>query len=192
MVRAVRERARLPLAVKIRIHSDLRETVELARQIEHAGAHWLTVHGRTPVQKSSQPVDYDAIALIKESVNIPVIANGDVFSMDDVTSIVDHTKVDGVMSARGILENPALYAGYDYTPPECVVDFLRTSLSLHANFHLTHHHLAFMMTPQLTEADRRIFTSLHSMPGVIDFLEDRLDMSDLPQSLLTIAQTTRP
>ena len=61
---------------------------------------------------------------MKESVGIPVIANGDVCSMSDVERVHQVTGVDGVMAARGILENPAMYAGFDCTPVQCVQDWV--------------------------------------------------------------------
>ena len=72
--------------------------------------HWITVHGRTPYERTS-PVNYDAIKLCKESVSVPLVANGDVFSIDDAHRIHEQTGVDGVMAARGILANPGMFAG---------------------------------------------------------------------------------
>ena len=56
---------------------------------------------------------------------MPVVANGDVFTMSDVERVHQATGVDGVMSARGMLENPAMYAGFDCTPVQCVQDWVR-------------------------------------------------------------------
>ena len=84
--------------------------VNLVRQAEAAGVHWITVHGRTPYERTS-PVNYDAIKLCKESVSVPLVANGDVFSIDDAHRIHEQTGVDGVMAARGILANPGMFAG---------------------------------------------------------------------------------
>lgn len=71
-----------------------RETVELCRRAEHAGVSWITVHGRTKDQRG-EPADHDAIRIIKEGVGVPVVANGDVKSMEDVRRIVEQTGVDG-------------------------------------------------------------------------------------------------
>jgi tRNA-dihydrouridine synthase 4 len=60
------------VSVKIRVHSDIRKTVELCRKLESAGVSFLTVHGRTIKQKSTEaePVDLEAIRTIRESVQI--------------------------------------------------------------------------------------------------------------------------
>jgi len=86
------------VSVKIRIHPDVRRTVALCQQVEHAGVSFLTVHGRTKDQKS-EPVDLDAIKLIKESVRVPVIANGDICSLDDVERVHRITGADGLLSS---------------------------------------------------------------------------------------------
>jgi tRNA-dihydrouridine synthase 4 len=81
----------MPIEIKIRLHHrDLQLSVDLARKIEAAGATWLTVHGRTPKERT-QPVNYEAIKLIKESVSIPVVANGDIFSVEDAQRVQEMT-----------------------------------------------------------------------------------------------------
>ncbi|PVH78732.1 FMN-linked oxidoreductase [Cadophora sp. DSE1049] len=98
------------ISVKIRIHKDLRQTLDFVRQVEGAGVDFITVHGRMRSTRSSEPVNLDAIRFVKEHAHVPVIANGDVFSPADVERIVGVTGVDGVMSARGLLECPGLFA----------------------------------------------------------------------------------
>lgn len=74
--------------------SIFRQTVELCQRAVHAGAAWITVHGRTKEQRS-QPVNLDAIRTICESVSIPVIANGDICSLQDAEMIREKTGVQG-------------------------------------------------------------------------------------------------
>ena len=100
-----------------------RETVDLCQKAEHAGVSWIAVHGRTKDQRA-EPVNKEAIKTIKESIRIPVVANGDIKSLQDVEEIRDVTNVDGVMAARGILQNPAMYSGFENTPLQCVQDWV--------------------------------------------------------------------
>lgn len=79
-----------------RIHKDLRRTVDLCQKAQSAGVSWITVHGRTSEERH-QPVHYDAIKTIKDSVSIPVIANGDIKYLRDVESTYQLTGVDGIL-----------------------------------------------------------------------------------------------
>lgn len=78
-----------------RIHKDVRKTVDLCQKVEAAGVSWITVHGRTADERH-QPVHYEAIKIIKDSLRIPVIANGDIKSPKDVESVCELTGVNGV------------------------------------------------------------------------------------------------
>lgn len=78
-----------------RIHKDLRRTVDLCQKAEAAGVSWITVHGRTSEERH-QPVHYDAIKTIKDSVSVPVIANGDIKYLRDVESTYQRTGVNGM------------------------------------------------------------------------------------------------
>jgi tRNA-dihydrouridine synthase B len=68
----------------------------------------MTVHGRTRDQFYSGKADWDIIRQVKETVNIPVIGNGDIFSLEDAIAMREQTGVDGVMIARGAQGNPWL------------------------------------------------------------------------------------
>lgn len=71
-----------------------RETVDLCQKAERAGVSWISVHGRTKEQRG-QPVNLEAIKLLTENVNIPVVANGDIRTMADVDKIHQETRVRG-------------------------------------------------------------------------------------------------
>lgn len=105
------------VSVKIRIHKDLRQTVDFVRIVEDAGVDFITVHGRTKGMKSSEPVNVEAIKLVKSVARVPVIANGDIFTLQDTTDMVQKTGVDGVMAARGLLENPGLFHTFPSSSP---------------------------------------------------------------------------
>ncbi|KAH0519612.1 tRNA-dihydrouridine(20a/20b) synthase [NAD(P)+]-like [Microtus ochrogaster] len=96
MVKQVRnqvENPRFSVSIKIRIHDDLRRTVDLCQKAEAAGVSWVTVHGRT-TEERHQPVHYDAIRMIKESVSIPVVANGDIRNLKEAENVWQMTGTD--------------------------------------------------------------------------------------------------
>ncbi|RUM65121.1 MAG: tRNA dihydrouridine synthase DusB [Sulfurospirillum sp.] len=82
---------------------------DIARTVEKAGADFLTLHGRTRAGKYKAPVDYEAIARAKEAVSIPVIANGDIISVERVREVRKVTRCDGVMIGRGAVGNPWIF-----------------------------------------------------------------------------------
>ena len=83
---------------------------EFARMCEDSGADLITVHGRTRnMMYDGEPV-YEYIAAAKQAVNIPVIANGGIFSEEDAVRMMEQTGADGVMIARYGLENPMIFA----------------------------------------------------------------------------------
>lgn len=157
------------VSIKIRIHKDLRKTVDLCQKAEAAGVSWITVHGRSADERH-QPVHYDAIRTIKDSLHIPVIANGDIKSLRDVEAVCELTGVDGVMSARGLLANPALYAGYEHTPLQCVWDWVNIASELGTPFTCFHHHLIYMLERISSQPERKVFNGLSSTAAVIDYL----------------------
>jgi tRNA-dihydrouridine synthase 4 len=84
--------------------------------------------------------------LIKQDLQIPVIANGGIFTLKGAEELYQLTKVDGVMSARGLLRNPTLFAKDDdnnkgYSSWECIEKFCRLSLEYGTNHFIFHHHL---------------------------------------------------
>lgn len=161
------------VSIKIRIHNDIRETVDLCQKAERAGVSWISVHGRTKDQRA-QPVNLEAIQTIKDSVSCPVVANGDVRSLDDANRVADVTGVNGVMAARGILQNPAMYAGYDTTPLDCVGRWLDISTSLGTTYQCFHNHLIYMLERVLPRSERYIFNALGSYSAVMDYLKENI------------------
>ncbi|SDE54671.1 putative TIM-barrel protein, nifR3 family [Paenibacillus sp. UNCCL117] len=117
MVSTVSKAVSKPLTVKMRIgwDDDHVYAVQNAKAVENGGGAAVAVHGRTRVQMYTGHANWDIIKEVKDSVGIPVIGNGDVFTPEDAKRMLDHTGVDGVMIGRAALGNPwMLYRTIQY------------------------------------------------------------------------------
>jgi hypothetical protein len=76
------------------------------------------------------------------------------------------------MAARGILTNPALFAGYSTTPLACVQDWVTISMAMETPFQSFHHHLVFMLEKVLPKSERLIFNVIRTKELVLDFLAE--------------------
>jgi len=115
-----------PVTVKIRAGWDdnSKNAPEMAKMLEAAGASLICVHARTREQMYNPGIDISIIEKVKNSVRIPVIGNGDIYTASDAISMIEHTGCDGIMIGRGAIGNPYIFeeiiAGvnkYEYQKP---------------------------------------------------------------------------
>ncbi|MEV6694333.1 tRNA dihydrouridine synthase DusB [Micromonospora sp. NPDC051196] len=104
--------AGVPVTVKMRkgIDDDHLTYVEAGLAAQDAGVAAVALHGRTAAQRYSGTADWDAIATLKQALDVPVLGNGDIWEADDALRMVAHTGVDGVVIGRGCLGRPWLFA----------------------------------------------------------------------------------
>ena len=110
IVSSVVKAVSVPVTVKIRSGWDQNSinAVEIAKICEEAGASAITVHPRTRSQGYSGKADWKVIKKVKETVNIPVIGNGDITDIYKAKQMLDETGCDLIMIGRGVLGNPWL------------------------------------------------------------------------------------
>ena len=111
MMRKTVRAVSLPVSVKMRLgwDRDHMNAVDLARRAEDAGVSEITVHGRTREQQYSGEADWEEIQRVSESVSIPVLGNGDIFSAGQAVSLMKKYRVAGVMIGRGAMGNPWIF-----------------------------------------------------------------------------------
>jgi tRNA-dihydrouridine synthase 4 len=197
MMKSVRRNvpASFSVSIKIRLlNKDLKTTIDFCRKLETLNPTFITIHGRTPSEKSSGdfPVDVEAIAEIKKSVKLPVIFNGDVTTLEVADNFHERTKCDGMMAARSILTNPALFAGHHQTPLSVVQDWI----DIHhrqgdrMTFQNFHHHLVFMMEHMLKKQERNQFNDFTKKFQCLDFLKQKFGLEpkeiDYPDNTVCI------
>ncbi|MDY7013752.1 MAG: tRNA dihydrouridine synthase DusB [Cyanobacteriota bacterium] len=124
IVREVAKAVEVPVTVKTRLGWNDREItiLDFARRMEDAGTQLLTLHGRTRAQGYNGAACWEWIARVKEVLSIPVIANGDIFSVETAVRCLEQTGADGVMCSRGTLGYPFLVGEIDF--------FLKTGQNL--------------------------------------------------------------
>lgn len=110
LVKAVKDGTDKPVSVKFRLGytQDEMNYVEFGQQMQEAGANFITIHARTRKQFYSGKADWTKIKELKDNVDIPVFANGDITSVEDAIKCMEITKADGVAIGRAILGDPTL------------------------------------------------------------------------------------
>lgn len=108
---SVVKNSKKPVTLKIRKgwDEDSVNAVEIAKIAEQCGISALAIHGRTREQFYSGKADWDIIEQIKQTINIPVIGNGDVFEVEDAVNMLEKTKCDAIMIGRGAQGNPWIF-----------------------------------------------------------------------------------
>ena len=171
------------VSVKIRVHDDLRRTVDfLDTVVGERLVDWVTIHPRTRHTPSSTPIKVDALDFLvdKYKDRVPILLSGDVFDLAELP--VAKTPGDGLrgfMSARGLLANPALFAGYTSCPWEAVERLMCALARAPVPFKLALHHVQQMVSPGmgrdkkalLSKKERVVLNAVENMVGLVDFLD---------------------
>ncbi len=128
IVEAVVRAVKVPVTLKIRTGWDCgnRNAVRIARLAEDSGVQALAVHGRTRACGYSGDAEYDTIAAVKASVSVPVIANGDITTVEKAKHVLDYTRADAIMIGRAAQGRPWIFreiehflaTGTQLPPPE--------------------------------------------------------------------------
>lgn len=110
IVKAVKDGTDKPVSVKFRLGYTFDELnfVEFGQQMQEAGADFITIHGRTRSQLYSGNADWKMIRKLKENVDVPVFANGDVTSIDTAIQCIEQSGADGVAVGRASMGDPTL------------------------------------------------------------------------------------
>ncbi len=165
---------------KIRIGVNEKIPVEIAKVVEGCGADYIAVHGRTRAGKYKAPVDYDAIKAIKEAVNIPVIANGDITDYNKAQEVLTHTKADGVMIGRAAIGKPWIFYqlkhGIENISQEKKKEIILEHYDEVLNFHGDH---GVMMFRKLLHSYSKGYNGAAEFRDIVNRVADKNIMRDL-------------
>lgn len=96
-------------SVKVRLGFHEKIPSSIAKAAEEAGVDFMSIHGRTRAGRYKAPIDYDGIKEAKQSVSIPIFANGDITDLSVAKFVREHTKCEGLMIGRGAIGNPWIF-----------------------------------------------------------------------------------
>lgn len=113
IIKSIKKVSKKPITVKIRMGWDKNSIngIEIAKIAEDEGVSAITIHGRTRDMFYSGRADWDYIKKLKESVKVPVIGNGDIFTPEDGLNMMKYTKCDSIGVGRGAMGNPWIFKG---------------------------------------------------------------------------------
>lgn len=145
IVKAIKnENLGVPLSVKTRLGwSSDNEIFDFAKLLEMAGIDLIAIHGRTKVQGYSGEANWQRIGEVKKHLSIPVLANGDIRTGEDIKKCISVTGADGVMIGRGALGNPWIFDG---NAGRISVKQMSEIIMLHAQLHIEHYGERGMVT----------------------------------------------
>ncbi len=111
ILRAVVAAVSVPVTLKIRTgwDTDNRNALQIARIAEQEGIQALAIHGRTRADRFKGEAEYETIAAVKQSISIPVLANGDINSPQKARLVLEHTGADGLLIGRGAQGRPWIF-----------------------------------------------------------------------------------
>lgn len=189
---AVVQAVDIPVTLKIRTgwDPDNRNALRVARIAEDSGIQALAVHGRTRSELYTGHAEYDTIAAVKQSIRIPVFANGDITSPDKARQVLQHTGADAVMIGRAAQGRPWIFREIDH--------FLRTGqylapASLDEQQQILTGHLGALHAFYGDEHGARIARKhvswyLQTLPGAAEFRKEFNRITDAHQQHSAIAQ----
>ncbi len=140
IITAIRREISLPLTAKMRIgwgYEEANEYLRIAKILEESGVDAIIVHGRTRQQGYTGQANWDAIAEVKKNVSIPVIGNGDVRTVDDISAMHQYTQCDGIMIGRAAITNPWIFSrrNRDQISQDEVMRLIHQHLQLNMEFY---------------------------------------------------------
>jgi hypothetical protein len=136
MVRVLHKHLSVPVTCKMRLLPDLDRTIAFAKMLQASGCQMLVVHGRTKEQKGQRTglADWTAIRAVRDALEIPIVANGNIRYLDDVEKCLQATGAAGVMSAEAILKNPAFFSEDESSANPNMLDLARQYVELSSQY----------------------------------------------------------
>jgi len=120
-----------PISCKIRLKSTTAETIDLLKLVESTGVKAVAIHCRTIPERPRDNAHWDILKEIVDlkPINIPIIANGDVFVHDDIRKIREMTGIESVMIVRGAIKNTSIFQNEEIPVYDVMKEYMKFAIS---------------------------------------------------------------
>ncbi|MGM0400056.1 MAG: tRNA dihydrouridine synthase DusB [Chloroflexota bacterium] len=184
MIKTLTREIPLPITAKIRLGWDEESLnyLEIAHVLETNGIAAIAVHGRTRAQGYSGEANWQAIAEIEETVEVPVLGNGDVRKVEDICAMKQVTNCDAVLIGRAAIGNPWIFAGRN--ADEVSHDERLQVISDHLKAMIAHHGERF----GLVRFRKHVVKYIRTLPGAAA-LRTKLVTCETPEALMNTLES---
>ncbi|KAK9767041.1 tRNA-dihydrouridine synthase 2 [Basidiobolus ranarum] len=154
ILRNLVENSGLPITCKIRIFPSKEDTIEFVKLVASTGIKAIGVHCRTKDERPKEPGHWDYFTDIVKAVDIPVIANGDIFKYEDIARVKEMTNVSSVMIARGAHRNVSVFRREGLIPiREIIIKYIKNAVQIDNVFPNTKYTLMQMLIEDTKSAE---------------------------------------
>ncbi len=167
-------------SVKFRLGFNEKNHIEIARICQESGADYIAVHGRTRAGRYKAAVDYDALAEIKASVSIPMLANGDIDTPEKSKWVLNHTGADGIMIGRAAVGKPWIFKQIKEGMEEPTSELIKEVVLEHFDQMIIHYkqYGAIVFRKNLHSYSKAGYQGASSFRNQINRIEDPKEMRD--------------
>ncbi|KDO23637.1 hypothetical protein SPRG_11083 [Saprolegnia parasitica CBS 223.65] len=154
IIKTLRRNLNIPVSCKIRIKDSPSATIDFAKIMEQAGAAAIAIHCRQPHERPCDDAHWDALPLLPSALNVPVLANGDIYTQEDIARVRAETGCSGVLIARGALHNASCFRKEGLLPyTENIREFLKVAAETDNVFQNTKYSISRMLPSKVNHLE---------------------------------------
>jgi len=174
-------------SVKFRLGFNEKNHVEIAKLCEDAGADYIAVHGRTRAGRYKAAVDYDALAEIKQNVNIPMFANGDIITPEKAKWVREYTGAEGVMIGRAAIGKPWIFKQIKEGMEEPTAELIKEVVLEHFDQMINHYdkYGAIIFRKNLHSYSKAGYQGASLFRNEVNRIEDPKEMRDVIEAFFS-------
>jgi len=174
-------------SVKFRLGFNEKNHVEIAKLCQDAGADYIAVHGRTRAGRYKAPVDYDALAEIKQNINIPMFANGDIDTPEKAKWVREYTGAEGVMIGRAAVGKPWIFRQIKEGMAEATPELIKEVVLEHFDQMIKHYdkYGAIIFRKNLHSYSKAGYQGASVFRNEVNRIEDPKEMRDVVEAFFS-------